>query len=239
MPTPPSWFYRDTEPQIASYIGADGAALWVRSCFLYLVAWVLAAVGFCCLVLAETPGSPSVLWVVAGACWCGCIPFGWLSLIAGSAASRVASAYLSKTHGYRMRVSCPIASLRSQWERMVLRAEKEHTAHVQLARVVGVPKAIDQLVEERQEQRRTWWVVLGLLGFLGGFIVGVASAFLVGQTQSLGVFVVFLFAVFCSGAVPWLFRSRFRLAYERYRSELIDELTPAQLQPTPTPLQRG
>jgi hypothetical protein len=32
---------------------------------------------------------------------------------------------------------------------------------------------------------------------------------------------VFLFAVFCSGAVPWLFRSRFRHAYERYRGELV------------------
>jgi hypothetical protein len=214
MPVPPKWFYHAAEPRIAGYVGPDAAALWVSSRFWFLVAWVLAApVGLSCLLLAETPRAPSALWVAAGACWIGALPFGTRSLVNAGAATRSASAFLSETRGYRMEVSLPITPLASQWIRAVRRADAQHEAHVQLAQTAGITAAIDQLVERRRAERRLWWVALAVVGFLLGFVVGVLGAFAVGQTQSLGVFLVFVFATGCACALPYLLRPRFEGAF--------------------------
>jgi hypothetical protein len=225
MPVPPKWFYHAAEPRIAGYVGPDAAALWVSSRFWFLVGWVLAApVGLSCLLLAETPRAPSALWVAAGACWIGALPFGTRSLVNAGAATRSASAFLSETRGYRMEVSLPITPLASQWIRAVRRADAQHEAHVQLAQTAGITAAIDQLVERRRAERRLWWVALAVVGFLLGFVVGVLGAFAVGQTQSLGVFLVFVFATGCACALPYLLRPRFEGAFARYRAEIAAEL---------------
>jgi len=107
MPVPPNWFYHAAEPRIAGYVGPDAAALWVSSRFWFLVAWVLAApVGLSCLLLAETPRAPSALWVAAGACWIGALPFGTRSLVKAGAATRSASAFLSETVATAWRFHC-------------------------------------------------------------------------------------------------------------------------------------
>src|SRR5579863_6365021 len=93
---PPSWFYRETQPRIAGYVGIDAAALWVSSRFWYVVAWTLAApVGLGCTFLAETAGTPTALWIAAGAAWVGAVPFGWQSFAKASAARKSASAFLT------------------------------------------------------------------------------------------------------------------------------------------------
>ncbi len=225
MPVPPNWFYQEAQPRIAGYVGPDAAALWVSSRFWFLVAWVLAVpFGLSCLLLAEAPRAPSALWAAAGACWIGALPFGTRSLVKAGAARRSASAFLSETRGYRMEVSLPITPLASQWTRAVRRADAQHEAHVQLAQTAGITAAVDQLVKSRRAERRLWWVALALVGFLLGFVVGVLGAFAVGQTQSLGVFVVFVFATGCAGALQLLLRPRFERSFDRYRGEIVEEL---------------
>ena len=192
---------------------------------LVRVAWVLGVpLGLSCALFAELPRSPSALWLAAGASWTGALPFGRLSLLKGRAADRSASAYLSAIRGYRMKVSLPITPLTSQWTRTVTRADAEHEAHVQLAQRAGIAVAIDQLVEQKRDERRLWRVALALIGFLTGFAVGVLGAFAVGETQSLGVFVVFIFALGCAYALPRLLRPTFERAFDRYRAEITQEL---------------
>ena len=123
-----------------------------------------------------------------------------------------------------MEVSLPITPLASQWIRAVRRADARHDAHVQLAQTAGITAAIDQLVERRRAERRLWWVALAVVGFLLGFVVGVLGAFAVGQTQSLVVFLVFVFATGCACALPYLLRPRFEGAFARYRAEIAAEL---------------
>jgi hypothetical protein len=190
-------------------------------------------VGFGCTFLAETPGTPTALWIAAGAAWAAALPFGWQSLAKARAASRSASAFLTKIRGYRMEVFLPITPLASQWTRAVSRADAEHQAHVQLAQTAGVIAAVDQLVDTRRTERRLMWVALALVGFLTGFVVGVLGAFAVGQTKSVGVFVVFVFALGCACALPLLVRPRFERALNQYRVELTEELTAAGRQPVP------
>jgi len=226
MRIPPRWFLRAAEPRIAGYIGNDAAALWVRSRFWYLVAWILwAPIGLTCFVLASSSSSPGPLWLVVGVAWPGGLAFGALSIATGSAADKVASAFLSEIRGYRMSISCPITLLPSQWTRAVARADTAHQAHVELARTAGTAAAIDQLVEQRKVERRLWPVALALVGFLGGFVLGVLVAFLINQTKSLGVLLVFCCAFLCAYGLPRLLRPRFERASQRYRAELTAELS--------------
>jgi hypothetical protein len=221
----PNWFYRGIEQRIAGYVGPDAAALWVTSRFRYLVAWVFGMpIAWSCALLAETGRFPTVLWSAAAASWIGCVAFGVLWLRAAGAASTSAAAYLSQIHGYRIEVSLPLTPWPSQWTRVVRRAEAEHESRVQLAQSAGLAAAVEQLVERRRASRRLWWLALALIGFLLGFIVGVLGAFAVGQTESLGVFVVFVFALCCAGVLPYSLHSKSERALDRYRADVTSEL---------------
>ncbi len=236
MSLPPAWFYRETQPRIAGYVGPDAAALWVSSRFWYVVAWTLAGpLGLGCTFLAET-GSPAALWIAAGAAWAAAVPFGWQSLAKASAARKAASLFLTQNRGYRMEVQLPVTPWAFQWTRVVERADEEHGAHVELARTAGVHAAIDQLVERRRAERRLWWVALALFGLLAGIVIGGLVAVAIGQTKSLGVFILFVSAIAGACALPYLLYGRHERALDKYRVELTEELGQGMVDMQPVPV---
>jgi hypothetical protein len=221
----PNWFYKTARTPIAGYIGADAARVWVRSRFLYAVAYVLAVpLGLTACLWAEVSGL-GILWVVAAVSWVGASPLAARSIITASEANRIASAHLSGTRGYRMAVSCPITSWGWQWVRAITRADDEHAAHVRMGQTVGADIAIEQLVERKRQAQRLTRVALSLTGFLGGFVVGVVLAFAAGQTKSLGVFLVFIGASAAAFGLPHAFRARFTRAVTFYRGDVTQELS--------------
>ena len=221
----PNWFYNAARGRIAGHIGAEATAVWVRSRFLYAVAYVLAVpLGLTACLWAEL--SPlGVLWVVATLSWVGAAPLAAKSIVTATEANRIASAYLSSTRGYRMAVSCPITSWDWQWVRAIARADDEHAAHIRMAQTVGTDIAIEQLVERKRQAHRVTRVALGLIGFLGGFVVGVVLAFAVGQTESLGVFLVFTGASAAAFGLPYAFHTRFTRAVIAYKGDVTQELS--------------
>jgi hypothetical protein len=226
MTLPPRWFYRTVEPNVAEYIGPDAATLWVSSRFWWAVAWILwVPVGLSSAIVAELPGSPGILWLVPAASSVGALILGTKSLAAAKATNSQACTYVSGVRGYRMSISCPITSWQLQWARALAKAEDEHQAHVRLARTVGVAAALEQIVEEKQSSQVPSRIALGLTGFLAGFVLGVLVAFVVGQTESLGVFLVFLGACLCGILLPVVFGSRFRRTLDSYRAEVAKELS--------------
>lgn len=226
MTLPPRCFYRTVEPQVAEYIGQDAATLWVRSRFWWAAAWILwVPVGLSSAIVAELPGTPRILWLVTAASSVGALILGTKSLAAAKAANSQACTYVSGVRGYRMSISCPITSWQWQWARALAKAEDEHQAHVRLARTAGVAAALEQIVEEKQSSQVPSRIALGLIGFLAGFVLGVLVAFVVGQTESLGVFLVFLGACLCGVLLPVLFGSRFRRTLDAYRAEVAKELS--------------
>jgi hypothetical protein len=228
MKVPPSWFYRSIAPQIASHIGPAASVLWLTSRFWYALGWVLAVpLGLTFCFWAESTGSPLVLWLAAGASWAGASALWVASVVIGRAGDTAASAYVSVALGFRARVSCPLYLRQFQWERTLARIESEHREHLRLAQEIGVGPAIDRIVNAKQNSQALGCLALSLIGFLAGFGLGCLVAFAVGQTESLGVFLVFVTGCACALALPLAFRSRFTAALERYRSEIGQELAQA------------
>jgi hypothetical protein len=226
MTLPPRWFYRTVEPQVAQYIGPSAASVWVRSRFWWTAAWILwVPLGLSCVILAQLPGWPHVLWLVTAASSLAGLGLGLKSVVSAGAANRQASAYLSAMRGYRMSMANPVTSQDHQWARALAKAEDEHQAHLRLAHTVGVHNALEQLVRRKRSSQGPLHIALGLSGFLVGFVLGVVIAFAVGQTKSLGVLTVFIAACLAGFLLPALFRSRFRRALDEYRSEVAIELS--------------
>ncbi len=199
MTLPPRWFYRTVEPQVADYIGPDAAALWVSGHFWWAAAWILwVPVGLSSAIVAELPGSPGILWLVTAASSVGALALGTKSIAAAKMANSEAREYLSRVRGYRINISCPITSWPWQWAHALAKADDEHQAHVALAQAAGIAAALAEIVEKKQSSQVPFYIALGLIGFLAGFVLCVLVAFAVGQTQSLGVFLVFVGA--CSSA---------------------------------------
>jgi hypothetical protein len=220
----PNWFYKAARERIAGHIGADATQAWVRSRFLYAFAWVLAIpIGLASCLRAELSG-PWVLWGAAAAAWIAAALVFARSMVAATTANRLASAHLSKARAYRTVVSCPITMWEWQWQQAFARAEREHIAHMRLAETDGAAGAIDQLVERKRYAQGLSRVALGLAGFLAGFVIGLVLAFAAGQTESLGVFLVFILAIATAFAVPLAFRSRFTRAVANYRADISREL---------------
>ena len=227
MAVPPTWFYRNVEPRVAGCVGQEAARTWVRSRFWYAVAWILAVpIGLTLCLCAEFSASPALVWVGASVSWVAAAVFGVMSGLVGRTADAAASRYLADLRGHRMNVSCPIRPWESQWSAAIARAEAEHNHHVSLAQRAGSSAAIEHLVDEKRASQGVARVALFLIGFLFGFGAGAVIAFMLGQTKSIGVLLVFISASLCGFLLPLSLSARFRRAVDVYRRDVTQELAP-------------
>ena len=210
---------------VAGYVGTEAAADWVTSRFWFAIFWVLGVpVGFSLGMWAELCGGPPLVWPLAGAAWGAALAAAVRSNIAARTADRTASAALKELRGYPVRFSCPVWPGQAAWARALANADRQHEAHVRLAKEVGVAPAIEHLVHQKRAAQRLARIALRLAGFLLGFVLAVLGAFLTGQTKSGGVLAVFAVAVLVSILAPIPFRQRFDAVVETFRCEVTQEL---------------